>query len=41
MHKIPKFGARNRKVSAAGTSPFEGVWHLMNLEVQSEPLPGV
>lgn len=34
-HRIPKFGVRNRKVSAAGTSPFEGVWHLMNLEVQS------
>lgn len=40
-HRILKFGVRNRKVSAAGTSPFEGVWHLMNLEVQSEPLPGV
>lgn len=37
MHKTPKFGVRNRKVSTAGTSPFEGVWHLMNLEVQSEP----
>lgn len=34
-HRIPKFGVRNRKVSVAGTAPFEGAWHLMNLEVQS------